>query len=155
MKLYTDASKGEGVFGLGYVINLKTGGRIEGKHYVEGDYTSMEAEWHGLMQGLEVAQEQVTAYDDTIRVVVDCQPLVDKIRDPDDMYDDKWFEYRRLALRKLFEFEEWELEWEERSTTEQNKTANRLAREALWQGRDDNGVEGGNATNGITFNDTT
>lgn len=151
MKVFTDASKGEGVFGLGYVIDLKTGARIEGKRYVEGEYTSMEAEWHAMMQGIEIAKQNVTSYDTDIEVIVDCQPLVDKIREPDDMYDDKWFNYRSRALEVLFDFEEWDLYWRERSTTEQNKRANRLAREALWQGRD--GDEG-NAKSGITFNDT-
>lgn len=148
MRVYTDASKGEGVFGIGYVIDLRTGARIEGKRYVDGEYTSMEAEWHAMMQGMEIASQNVTAYDSDIEVIIDCQPLVDKIRDPDDMYDDKWFEYRSRALEALFEFEEWELYWRERSTTEQNSRANRLAREALWQGRD--GADG-NAKYGMTF----
>jgi len=154
MKLYTDASADENanVFGIGYILELKTGARIQGKHYVEGEYTSMEAEWYAIMQGLELASENITSHDSSIEVITDCKPLVNKIREPDDMYDDRWFNYRRQMLGELFTFEAWDLYWEERSTTEQNEKANRLAREAMWEGRGDDGVVGGNASEGVTFN---
>lgn len=151
MKLYTDASRSEGVTGIGYVIILKTGTELQGKHYIEEQYTSMEAEWYAFMQGLDIAQENITNYDDEIEAVVDCHPLVEKIREPNDMYDDTWYEYRKQALAALMEFDEWDMVWEERKATEMNEKADRLAREALWEGRDDEAVHGGQAAEGVTF----
>src|SRR6056297_1304671 len=153
MKLYTDASTDEdnNVFGIGYVLELKTGAIIEGKRYMLGDYTSMEAEWYGIMQGIDMAQENITSHDTDIRVITDCQPLVDKMRDPDDMYEDKWFSYRSNMLKELFEFGEWELDWEKREQTSENERADRLAREAMWEGRGDDEIVGGSASRGVTF----
>lgn len=153
MKVWTDAScdDSEDIFGIGYVIILKSGAEITGKHYQHGDYTSMEAEYFALMEALQIAKESMTEYDNEIDVVTDCKPLVDKIREPDDLYDDRWFEYRRHALNSLFDFEKWDLYWEERSNTEQNEEANRLAREAMWQGRDDDSTYGGNAVEGVSY----
>lgn len=151
MKLYTDASKDNGVFGIGYVINLKTGANIQGKRYVFGDYSSMDAEWFALMQGVDVAIENKTSFDSDIDIVLDCKPLVEKIREPDDLYEDKWYTYRKRALNRFFEFESWDLRWEARSNTEENELANRLAREALWQARDEEEGFNGSAKQGVTF----
>jgi hypothetical protein len=151
MKVYTDASKDNGVFGIGYVINLKTGANIQGKRYVFGDYSSMDAEWFALMQGVDVAIRNKTPFDSDIDIVVDCKPLVKKIREPDDLYEDKWYTYRKRALNRFFEFETWDLRWEARSHTEENKLANRLAREALWQARDEDTQFDGSAKQGVTF----
>lgn len=151
MKLYTDASKDNGVFGIGYVINLKTGANIQGKRYVFGDYSSMDAEWFALMQGVDVAIENKTSFDSDIDIVLDCKPLVEKIREPDDLYEDKWYTYRKRALNRFFEFERWDLRWEARSNTEENELANRLAREALWQARDEEEGFNGSAKQGVTF----
>lgn len=151
MRLYTDASKDDGVFGIGYVVVLKTGPYIKGKRYVFGDYSSMDAEWFALMQGVDVALDNKTPFDNEIDITIDCQPLVDKIRDPDDLYQDKWYSYRKRALNRFFEFERWNLRWEARSNTEENKKANRLAREALWEARDEDDSFEGNAKQGVTF----
>jgi len=151
MKLYTDASKDNGVFGIGYVINLKTGPKIQGKRYMFGDYSSMDAEWFALMQGVDVAIDNKTAFDCDIDIVLDCKPLVEKIREPDDLYEDKWYTYRKRALNRFFEFETWDLRWEPRSNTEENELANRLAREALWQARDEEENSNGFAKQGVTF----
>jgi|APHM01.1.fsa_nt_gi hypothetical protein len=83
MQVYTDASRGENVIGVGYVIKLKNGTEMSGKRYqFVGDYSSMDAEWCALMEGLEIACEHQTAYDNSIDVVIDCRPLVRKVRDP-------------------------------------------------------------------------
>lgn len=149
MRLFTDASRGDENVGLAYVLELRSGARITGKHHITGEYSSMEAEWYALMEGVHIAIENMTEFDAEISVVVDCQPLVRKIREPNDMYDDTWYEYRKRALDALFEFDEWDLYWRERSSTEQNTTANRLAREALWQAQDDDAD--GNSTAGVNF----
>lgn len=153
MKIWTDASCDDrnDIFGIGYVIILKSGAKITGKKYQTGNYTSMEAEYYALMEALTIAEDSKTSYDNEVEVSVDCRPLVDKIREPDDLYDDKWFEYRRHALGMFFEFDEWDLYWEERNTAQYNKDANRLAREAMWEGRDDDKTYGGTATEGVSY----
>ena len=103
------------------------------------------------MQGVDVALDNKTSFDNEIDITIDCQPLVDKIRDPDDLYQDKWYSYRKRALNRFFEFERWDLRWEARSNTEENKKANRLAREALWEARDEDDSFEGNAKQGVTF----
>jgi len=79
------------------------------------------------------------------------KPLVKKIREPDNMYDEMWYSYRKRALQALFAFDSWDLYWEERKQTQHNEQANRLAREALWEGRGDDAIFGGAATHGVTF----
>jgi ribonuclease HI len=151
MRLYTDASKGDGVFGIGYVLELDTGEQISEKRYVLGQYSSMDAEWFALMQGLDVAQQHISEDEDSIFVFIDCKPLVEKIRNPDDLYEDKWYTYRKRALNRLFEFDFWDLLWEARSSTKENQLANRLAREALWEVRDEDDSFDGSAKQGVTF----
>lgn len=151
MRLYTDAAADveNGAYGVGYVLDCKTGATITGKRYVYGDYSSMGAEWLALMQGLDVSVDNITSHDDEIFVYVDCDPLVDKMHEPADLYDDKWHARRKQTLGVLFEFEDYDVSWEQRASTQQNKSADRLAREALWQARGDN--SSGNAVQGLTF----
>jgi len=149
MRLFTDASCGDEHIGLAYVLELRSGARITGKHHLNGTYSSMESEWYALMKGLHIAIENLTDFDDTITVVVDCHPHVRKVREPNDMYDDTWYEYRKQALELLMSFTEWDLYWRERESTEQNSTANRLAREALWQAQDSE--SDGNSIEGVNF----
>jgi ribonuclease HI len=150
MEVYTDASVDTGVFGIGYVINHPNGQTVTGKNYVKGEYTSMQAEWYGVMEGIHMSTH-VDPRKRWIHVITDCKPLVKKIREPDDMYNDMWYTYRKKTLRALLQFETWDLYWEERKHTEHNEQANRLAREALWEGRGDDAIYGGAATKGVSF----
>jgi ribonuclease HI len=157
MRVYTDASHGDYVIGVGYVVCLKDGTEIQSKRYKYGEYSSMDAEWYALMEGMEVALSHRSEDDTSIDVITDCEPLVTKIRQPDDLYNDKWFSYRKRALNKLFEFDTWRLRWQKRGTSTENEAADRLAREALWQARDEygslknTGEYTGSAKQGLTF----
>lgn len=157
MRVYTDASHGDYVIGVGYVVCLNDGSEVSNKKYKYGEYSSMDAEWFALMEGLDVAESYISDDDNNIDAITDCRPLVRKVREPDDMYDDKWFSYRKRVLNKLFEFDVWRLRWEKRGSTKYNEKADRLAKEALWQARDeygslkDTGDYTGSAEQGLQF----
>ena len=89
MEVYTDASVDTGVFGIGYVINHPSGQTVTGKNYVLGEYTSMQAEWYGIMEGINISTH-VDPRMEWIHVITDCKPLVKKISEPDNMYDEMW-----------------------------------------------------------------
>lgn len=127
--IYSDAARDDAISGLGYVIEGEV--TIEGKRFLTGHYTSMEAEYHALTEALRVAsinsedREYVEAY-------TDCQPLVTKMRVPDGNSED-WYDRRRGCHRLLRKFDDWSLEYTSRSA---NEDAHRLAREALFEGRE-------------------
>lgn len=127
MKLHTDASVGEFYGGIGWVITLDDGTKIEGNRTMSDSYTSMEMEYFSLLEGLRHAKRYDRA---EIEVFSDCKPLIEKMRVPDD--DDDWYKRRRGCHRLLNKFESWELEWTPRTS---NTNADRLAYEALEAGR--------------------
>jgi probable phosphoglycerate mutase len=128
MELYTDAARDDAVAGMGWVIILDSGEKIEDRRYVYGTYTSMEVEYFALLDGLRYARRHGTG---EITVFSDCKPLIQKMRVPDGN-DDEWYKRRRGCHRLLNKFDSWELEWTPRSS---NSNADRLAYEALEDGR--------------------
>jgi ribonuclease HI len=128
MKVYTDASRDDEIAGMGWQIVFDDGDIMEGQRYVEGSYTSMEAEYFAMLDGLRMARR----YGDEVEVYVDCDPLVRKMETPDGTSED-WYQRRRGCLRLLRKFESWSLEWKPR---ESNAAADRLAYEALENGRE-------------------
>lgn len=129
MRLHTDASHDEDVIGIAYIIEDDIEDiHVEGKQYIEGDYTSMEAEYHALMFGIHAASWYGG---DTLVVCTDCQPLVDKMYYPD-ANSQKWYDMRSECHALLNTFDCWEMNHIPRS---HNERADRLAKEALWFGR--------------------
>ena len=126
MNVYTDAARDDDVAGFGWKI-VSDSEIIEGNRYLIGNYTSMEAEYYALLDGLRFAKQQD---DREIDVYIDCQPLVGKMRTPDSKKI--WYDRRRGCHRMLNKFDTWSLSWIPR---EQNERANRLAYEALETGR--------------------
>lgn len=104
------------------------GRTIEGNRYMVGNYTSMEAEYYALLDGIRIASYEGR---EAINVYTDCKPLVQKMRYPDNN-NDEWYTRRRGAHWLLNKFEDWSLNWIPR---ENNESANRLAYEALEKGR--------------------
>lgn len=129
MDVYTDAARDDEVAAMGWVIVLEDGERIEDSRYLHGEYTSMESEFFALLDGLRFARRQDES---TVCVYTDCEPLVEKMRVPDE--DEDWFDRRRGCHRLLNKFEDWEMNWTPRSS---NSRADRLAYEALERGRRD------------------
>lgn len=127
MRLYTDAARDDEVVGLGWEIVLSDE-TIEGRRSFEGSHTSMESEYYALLDGLRHARRHGT---DEIEVFVDCKPLVEKMRVPDE--DRDWYDRRQGCHRLLNKFNDWSLEWTPRSS---NTNADRLAYEALEEGRE-------------------
>lgn len=128
MRVYTDAARDDDVAGMGWEIVLSNGETHEHSRYLVGNYTSMEAEYFALLDGLRYARRHD---ENEIEAYCDCKPLVQKMRVPDGNSQD-WYERRRGCHRLLNKFDEWELEWMPRGS---NETADRLAYEALEAGR--------------------
>lgn len=126
MDVYTDAARDDDVAGFGWIIVLDDD-IIEGNRYLIGNYTSMEAEYYALLDGLRFAKQQEGNHVD---VYIDCQPLVQKMRVPDKKRI--WHDRRRGCHRLFNKFDTWSLTWIPR---EKNERANRLAYEALETGR--------------------
>lgn len=128
MKVYTDAARDDEVAGLGWEIVTNDGERIPDSRYLIGEYTSMEAEYIAILDGLRHARRYEGA---RVEVFSDCQPLIEKMRVPDGE-SQEWYDRRTGCHRLLNKFASWELEWTPRS---RNETADRLAYEALEEGR--------------------
>lgn len=126
MQVYIDAARDDNVAGMGWVIVPDSGDRIENRRYMLGNYTSMEAEYFALLDGLRFGRR----HGSEVEVFSDCKPLIKKMRVPDNNKD--WYDRRRGAHRLLNKFDSWELEWTPRSS---NSNADRLAYEALEAGR--------------------
>lgn len=130
MRLHTDASHDEEVIGIAYVIEDDIENiYLEGNRYVVGEYTSMEAEYRALMLGIHAASWQEDGH---LSVCTDCQPLVDKMNYLNHP-SEKWNEMRSDCHELLNTFEGWTINYIPRS---RNEAADRLAREALWLGRE-------------------
>lgn len=128
VRLYTDGARDGDVVAMGWVIETMNG--VEQDHrYMHGDYTSMEAEYFALLDGLRHARR----FDDEVMVFTDCDPLVRKMRDSD-RSDDVWHDRKIGCDRLLDKFEWWQIKWIPR---EQNEDANTQATIALRKGRDD------------------
>lgn len=130
MRVYSDASHDEDVVGIGYIIEDDVDEiYADGKQYIQGDFTSMEAEYFAMMTGIHAASWQ---YGGDLLVLTDCEPLVDKMYFPD-ATDQKWYDYRRDCHEILNTFDSWEMNHVPRN---HNDEADRLAREALYFGRE-------------------
>lgn len=127
MKVYTDAARDDDIAGLAWSISLDER-TIEDNRYMVGDYTSMEAEYYALVDGIRFASYEGRG---EIEVYTDCKPLVKKMRVPDGNNED-WYSRRQGCHWLLNKFEDWSLEWTPRTN---NESANRLAYEALEEGR--------------------
>lgn len=127
--VYSDAARGDHVSGLGYVIEGEVS--IEGCKFIVGDYTSMEAEYHALMEALRVAAAESSSMT-KVEAYVDVEPLVTKMRVPDG-YSQDWFDRRAGCHRMLNKFDDWKLECISRK---HNGDAHDLARCALFEGRE-------------------
>jgi ribonuclease HI len=127
MRVFTDAARDSEVSGMGWEVVLDDQENVEGSRYLIGDYTSMEAEYFALLDGLRHARRQDKR---EVEVYCDCEPLIEKMRVPDT--NEVWYDRRRGCHRLLNKFDSWELEWTPRSG---NSGADRLAYEALERGR--------------------
>lgn len=131
MRLYSDASHDEGVIGIGYVIRDEIDDvNIIGKQYVQDDFTSMQAEYTAMMSGIHAASWYSG---DTLLIQTDCDPLAEKMRYPredDEQWFERWEEFHTLVNT----FDTWSINSVPR---EQNGEADRLAKEALWFGREE------------------
>jgi len=128
MEIYSDASSDDNIAGLGWVIVLDSGEEISANTFLQGEYTSMQAEYFGVLYALRHAKKESTSHVD---IYVDCEPLIEKMRVPDGKSED-WYKRRRGCHRLLNKFDSWELVWIPRSC---NSDADRLAYEALEEGR--------------------
>lgn len=131
MRVHTDASHDTNVIGIAYIIDDEVDDiHFEGKQYIIGEYTSMEAEYIAMMTGIHEASWHSG---DTVTVLTDCEPLVDKMYFPD-ATNQKWFDYRQDCHRVLNTFDAWRMNDIPRH---QNERADRLAKEALYTGREE------------------
>jgi ribonuclease HI len=126
--VYSDAARGDQCSGLGYIISGEV--NLSEKKILVGTYTSMEAEYHALVEALRVAsvESKSRGY---VEAYVDVKPLTSKMRVPDDQ-SRAWRERRRSFHWLANKFDEWELEAVDRRL---NEDAHELAREALFDGR--------------------
>ena len=104
-----------------------TNGVEEGNRYLVGSYSSMEAEYYALLDGLRYSKR----FGDEVTVFTDCEPLVRKMRH-DTNGDDVWHDRQRGCHRLLDKFDWWQLEWIPRG---QNESANTQATIGLRHGR--------------------
>lgn len=127
MRVETDASRGDEVVGIGYVI--RSTATYTGSAYYVGEYTSMEAEHLALVHGLSNALSESSG---AVEVYVDCQPLVGKILGEEPL-SANWSKRRDATHQLLDGFDYWSLKWIPR---DENADANRLAQEAFWRGEE-------------------
>lgn len=113
---------------MGWRIETDDGETIEGHRFLIGDYTSMESEYYALLHGLHKAKELDSK---EVTVLVDCEPLVRKMRHFDDE-NDVWHDRKEGFDRLCGKFEWANLEWIPRS---QNEDANTQASIGLRKGR--------------------
>jgi len=133
---HTDGSSGDDVSGIGYTIEDTSEQTECGKRTLFGEYTSMEAEYHALVEALRIASQRFES-ETCITVWSDCKPLVRKLNGSEDN-SNKWQRYREGCLWLLKKFDSWSIEYLPR---EENKSAHELARLALKQGRAKNSDE--------------
>jgi ribonuclease HI len=129
MRVLTDGACDDSIAGIGWCVFTEDE-NVKGKRYLVGDYTSMESEYYALLDGLRYARRESR---ESVTIRCDCKPLVEKMRVPDGNSED-WYKRRQGFHRLANKFDNWELEWMPRSS---NDEADRLAYEALEQGRDE------------------
>lgn len=127
--VYVDAARDDTVAGLGYTIQGEV--ELEGRKFLEGHYTSMEAEFHALVEALRVASVESECRREC-EAYTDVKPLVTKMRYADED-STEWRERRESFHWLAGKFDSYELEWCGR---ENNERAHELAREALDEGRE-------------------
>lgn len=128
MQVYTDAARDNGIAAMGWEIIHDSGDITDGNRYVYGEYTSMQAEYFALLDGIRHAMHYKP---EAIWVVTDCEPLVKKMHYTRE-FDDPWNRRRKLCQRLLRNFDEWDISWAPRAN---NTNADRLAYEALETAR--------------------
>lgn len=116
MLIHTDASLSDNIVGIGYTIRVNQETH-ENATYVEGDYTSMEAEFMALKEAAKVASEYFDAKEH-IFFYTDCKGLAEKLENP----DGKWG--KRVKKLKSILKRNWSVKWIPR---ERNGKADRLA----------------------------
>lgn len=116
MLIHTDASLSDNIVGIGYTIRVNQQTH-ENSTFVEGDYTSMEAEFMALKQAAEVVSEFFNEKEH-IFFYTDCKGLAEKLENP----DGKWAE-RVEKIRSILH-QNWSVKWIPR---ERNNKADRLA----------------------------
>lgn len=129
MKVYTDAARGDECSGLGYTISSQEVS-LSGNRILMGTYTSMEAEYHALTEGVRVASIESESRE-SCEMYVDVKPLVSKMRGHDE--GSEWSERRDGFHWLANKFDSWELQYVPRGG---NERAHELAREALFDGRE-------------------
>jgi ribonuclease HI len=127
LQIYTDAARDRQAIGTGWHIYVN-GKNVDGSRYIIGEYSSMEAEYFALLDGLRLARREHTG---KVEVFSDCKPLLKKMREPDE-YSQDWRDRRNGCIRLLEKFDSWNLEWTPRKS---NDVADRLAFEALERAR--------------------
>lgn len=127
MRVYTDAARDDEYSAMAWEIHVE-GETYTGSRWLDGHYTSMEAEYFALLDGLRMAKRYGNG---DVEIYCDCRPLVEKMRVPDG-YNETWYQRRVGCHRLLNKFDDWELNWTPRST---NTEADRLAYEALEDAR--------------------
>ncbi len=130
--IHTDASRDEHVSGIGYTIH-NNDNTLTGKKFMQGHYTSMEAEFHALVEAVRVASQQFSV-NEGCEIYTDCKPLVRKVCGGPEARDD-WEKYRQSAHWLLDKFADWDIY---HVCRESNTEAHDLARQALKEGRGQN-----------------
>jgi ribonuclease HI len=127
--IYVDAARDDEVSGIGYSISGEFS--TYGKKFMVGNYTSMEAEFHALVEAVRVASME-SSHREYCEVHTDAQPLTTKLCGSQDESGD-WSDYRESAHWLLDKFDSWDVVYTSRSS---NETAHGLARKALFNGRE-------------------
>lgn len=115
--VYTDASRDENVVGIAFISDVS-----EGSRYIVGEYTSMEAEFLAVNNALRRCTSE-----DELHIHTDCQPLVRKIANGEE-YDGLYETFDWLARK----YDAVAIEYVPR---EENRAADRKAKEAFWEGK--------------------
>lgn len=128
VKVHVDASRGEFVSGIGYVLEGEV--HESGTHILNENVTSMEAEFFALVEGIRIASLRVESRE-YCEVYSDAKPLVSKMRG-DERHSGDWQDYYNSFHWLIGKFDSWDIEYVPR---EHNEDAHQLAREALFKGR--------------------
>lgn len=116
------------MFGVGYVLEGEVD--FSGRRAFYGTYTSMEAEYYALSEGLRVASVRSES-NEYIEAYSDAKPLIKKMSGSESCRGD-WQSYRSSFEWLIGKFDDYELNYISR---EYNEDAHELAREALHEGR--------------------
>lgn len=103
----------------GYLQN----GIITGHDVLDGEYTSMEAEFLALFRGLKEALR--LGERDTIKLFTDCQPVVEKVKNHVPILDGSYVSTFHWLLERV---DYWDVQW---CSRDRNRTADREAHVAL------------------------